>query len=92
VQADLTESFADVDLNGDGRRERVFQVRDCLVTSEQHAARWDVIAITPRRVQRETEAVRVRPIPGGVEVVDVRGTNRETTRYRWQNNDLVPAQ
>jgi hypothetical protein len=25
-------------------------------------------------------------------VIDVRGTVRNAIRYRWQNNDLVPAQ
>lgn len=94
IIADLTESFADVDLDGDGVTERVFQARDCLVVSRRVDNHWDVIAITQRRVGRDIETVTIRPMRGtrGVEVVDLRGTTREVQTFRWSGTELSPQQ
>ncbi len=92
--ADLTDSYADVDLDGDGVTERVFQARDCLVVSRRVNNHWDLFSITPRRVGRDIETVTVRPMRGaaGVEVVDLRGITRETQGFRWNGTELTPTQ
>lgn len=94
IQADLTDSFADVDLDGDGVRERVFQVRDCLVVNRLAGNHWDVVSITLRPVGRDVETVTVRATRDGrgVEAVDLRGTSREVARFRWTGTELAPLQ
>lgn len=94
IDADLTDSYVDVDLDGDRIRERVFQVRDCLVVNRRMNDRWEVVALTQRRVDRTIETVRLRPTADrrGVEVVDQRGTSRDVYRYRWTGTELVPLQ
>lgn len=94
IDADLTDSYADVDLDGDGAAERVFQARDCLVVSRRAGDHWDVVSITPRAVGRDVETVTVRPTQDrrGVETVDLRGTNREVQRFRWSGSTLTPLQ
>jgi hypothetical protein len=92
IRADLTDSFVDIDLDGDGVRERVFQVRDCLVVNRLAGDHWDVVALTPRSVGRDVETVTVRPTRDGrgVEAVDLRGTSREIARFRWTGTELAP--
>jgi hypothetical protein len=91
IQADLTDSFTLVDLDGDGTREHVAQVRDCLVVSAWRGGRWNVIALTQREVGRDIERVTLRPIAGerGVDVQHLRGTTRNNERFRWNGTELV---
>ncbi len=94
IIADLTESFVDLDLDGDGVTERVFQARDCIVVNRRVDNHWDVVSITQRRVGRDIETVTLRPLRGarGIEVVDLRGTTRETQVFRWTGTELAPQQ
>jgi hypothetical protein len=95
IMADLSEAFTDVDLDGDGQTERVFQFPDCIAVSARNGEGWGLIALTPRQVQRDVELVTVRAATRNgqrvVEITDTRGTNREVSRWRWAGSDLVQA-
>lgn len=92
IAADLTESYLDADFDGDGTGERVFQTPDCLVVTTQREGRWQVAAMASRTVERDVEAVRLRSGNAGgrtvLEVTDLRGTQRTTTRWRFTGTTL----
>lgn len=96
IAADLTETFADGDFNGDGAPERVYQTPDCLVVVAQQGGRWELAAIASRTVGRAVEAVRLRAVPGPggrllVEAVDLEGRQRAVSRWRFTGAAMEPA-
>ena len=96
ISASLTETFVDGDFDGDGAPERVFQTPDCLVVAAQRGERWEVSALGPRRVGGNVEAVRLRTAAGAggrpvIEAVDLEGTRRTITRWRYTGTAIEQA-
>jgi hypothetical protein len=94
LAASLDESYADGDLDGDGRPERYFQLPDCLAVIVQGATLWEIPALFSRRVGGNIEAVTLRITQRGgptLEVTDLEGTQRQTRRFRWDGHALTDA-